>query len=69
MADAARPESFRDYFFPNIEILRRLLRDPKARRSFAERGRARCLADHTWERRLEFIVALLGIFDGGAVDN
>jgi spore maturation protein CgeB len=44
-----------------IEVVRGLLRDAPRRRGLAERGRARCVAEHTWDKRFEFILQLLGI--------
>jgi hypothetical protein len=46
-----------------IEVVRALLKDPEARRSLAARGRARCLAEHTWGHRFERVLELLGIFE------
>jgi hypothetical protein len=46
-----------------VEIVRVLLRDAGKRRGLSERGRARCIADHTWDRRFEFVLRLLGVFD------
>jgi hypothetical protein len=44
-----------------IEVIRALLRDSPKRRRLAEQGRARCIAEHTWDRRLEYVLQLLGL--------
>jgi hypothetical protein len=44
-----------------IEVVRALLRDAPRRHRLAERGRARCVADHTWDKRFELVLQLLGI--------
>jgi hypothetical protein len=45
-----------------VEIARQLLQDPERRRDLAERGRARCMADHTWGNRFETLLRLFGIW-------
>lgn len=44
-----------------VEVVRDLLAHPEKRRRLAERGRARCVAEHTWRHRFETILERLGI--------
>jgi len=43
-----------------VEVIDRVLADPAHAHAIARRGRERVLAAHTWEHRLEAIVALAG---------
>lgn len=44
-----------------LDVLRWLLRDDDARGKLARRGRARCIAQHTWRARFETVLEALGI--------
>jgi spore maturation protein CgeB len=46
-----------------VEVVRDLLRNDERRARLAQRGRARCIAEHTWKHRFESVLRLLGVLD------
>lgn len=44
-----------------VEVARELLREDDKRIRLAQRGRERCLAEHTWRHRFETVLRLLGV--------